>query len=66
MDELQRPYLEGHVAFENVESKFHFTRCIRWGSVEAHNVVARSGEADVMGYGERLEEKADGNPFWQL
>ena len=27
--------LEGHAAFEHVESKFKFTRCIRQGSVEA-------------------------------
>ena len=39
--------LEGLAMFECVESKFSFARCIRQGSVEAPQVMAEDGHADV-------------------
>ena len=51
--------LELFEGFENVESKFNFTRCIRQGSVEAPALV-QIGKAVLTECGERMEEAADG------
>ena len=44
---------EGHAAFESVESRFHLTRCIRQGSVEAPTLWLRVVKQILVECGEK-------------
>ena len=46
-----------HATFENVESKFNLTRCIRQGSVEAAHAMGQIGKAGFWECGEIMHEE---------
>ena len=53
--------LEGEGNFEDLESTFPFTKCIRQGSVEGPKALAQDGDADALE--RRTEPEGKKNEF---